>query len=68
MIDLGNEPELEDMFEEKAPPAWVISAIEGAIATDIREAAAWSDALALALGRRSNRMLRERYGMDAREE
>lgn len=64
MLNLESEPELNDLLEDSDPPAWVLEAIQSAMVTDEREAAGWSDALALALGRRANRLLRDRFGAD----
>ena len=61
-FDHDREPELADIFEDDDPPAWVVEAATRAIETDGREAATWADALALALGRRANRMLRDSIG------
>jgi hypothetical protein len=61
-FDPDREPELADIFEDEDPPEWVIEAASSAIETDEREAAAWADALSLALGRRANRLLRESIG------
>jgi hypothetical protein len=61
-FDRDSEPELADIFEGEDPPAWVIEAASRAMETDEREAATWADALALALGRRANRLLRDRIG------
>ena len=61
-FDPSNEPELADIFEDDEPPEWVVEAASKAIETDEREAATWADALSLALGRRANRVLRERIG------
>jgi hypothetical protein len=55
------------MLEGVEAPAWVLQAAEGAITTDWREAAAWTDSLALAIGRRANRLLRERFGSDSQD-
>lgn len=65
IMNLENEPEMAELLERTGAPAWVITAAEAAMATDEREASAWSDSLALAIGRRANRLLRERYGVDA---
>jgi hypothetical protein len=64
-MNLENEPEMAELLERTGAPAWVITAAEAAMATDERDASAWSDSLALAIGRRANRLLRERYGVDA---
>jgi hypothetical protein len=61
-FDRDREPELADIFDDGEPPDWVVEAATRALGTDEREAAAWADALSLALGRRANRMLRERIG------
>ncbi len=68
MLDIDSEPELADLLEDAEAPVWVVEAVESAVATDEREAAGWSDALALALGRRANRLLRERLGVDPLDE
>lgn len=65
MMNIESEPELADLLEGTDAPTWVVEAVKRAIVTDEREAAGWSDALALALGRRANRLLRERFGADA---
>ena len=67
IMNLENEPEIADLLERTGAPTWLIAAAEAAMATDEREASAWSDALALAIGRRANRRLRERYGVDSVE-
>lgn len=61
-FDHDREPELADIFDGQHPPAWAVEAARQAIETDEREAANWADALSLALGRRANRLLRERIG------
>lgn len=61
-FDPENEPEIADIFEDKDPPEWVIEAAAKAVTTDERQAAEWADALSLALGRRANRLLRDRLG------
>jgi hypothetical protein len=63
-MNLENEPEIAELLERTGAPAWLVAAAKAAMATDEREASAWSDALALAIGRRANRRLRERYGID----
>jgi hypothetical protein len=67
-MDLKHEPEFADLFERGETPQWVVDAVDGALATDAVEAAGWSDSLALALGRRANRLLRERFGADPKDE
>lgn len=67
-MDLEKEPEFADLFDGAEAPRWVVEAVHAAVATDAVEAAGWSDSLALALGRRANRLLRERFGADARDE
>ena len=66
-MDLKREPELVDMVDGKDAPTWVVQAFEQAATTDEHDSAAWSDALALALGRRANRLLRERLGADSKD-
>jgi hypothetical protein len=66
-MNFENEPEMAELLERTGAPAWVITAAESAMATDEREASSWSDSLALAIGRRANRRLRERYGVDSAE-
>ena len=59
-MDLDLEPELADILDEGDGPSWVMDAIDAALAATPEEAAVWSEALALAFGRRANRITRER--------
>lgn len=67
-MDLENEPEFADLLDRGDAPRWVVEAVQGAVETDAVDAAGWSDSLALALGRRANRLLRERFGVDRKDE
>ena len=63
-MDLEREPELADILDEGDAPSWVMAAIDGALAGDPEEAALWSEALALGLGRLANRIRRDLLGFD----
>ena len=67
-MDIQNEPEFADLFDRGEAPRWVVEAVRGAVETDAVDAAGWSDSLALALGRRANRLLRERFGVDPKDD
>jgi len=59
-MDIEREPEIAAIFEGEDVPPWVVSAADLALGADPHDASAWVEALALALGRRANRLLRER--------
>ena len=59
-MDLDCEPEITDILDEGVGPPWVMDTIEAALHTSPEEAALWSESLALAFGRRANRITRER--------
>lgn len=63
-MDLDREPELADILDEGDAPPWVMDAIQAALDASPEEAALWSEALALAFGRRSNRIVRNRLDFD----
>lgn len=68
-MDLDREPELADILDEGDVPPWVMDAIDAALAASPEEAALWSEALALAFGRRANRIARDQTdfeGLDRR--
>ncbi len=68
-MDLDREPELADILDEGDAPSWVMDAIHAAVTVGPEEAALWSEALALAFGRRANRIARDRLdfgGLDRR--
>jgi hypothetical protein len=67
-MEFETEPELAELLDRANAPTWVAEAARGAILTDWRASAEWSDSLALALGRRANRLLRERFGVDSKGE
>ena len=63
-MDLDREPELADILDEGDVPLWVMDAIDAALAASPEEAALWSEALALAFGRRANRIARDQTNFD----
>ena len=63
-MDLDREPELADILDEEDVPPWVMDAIDAALAATPEEAALWSEALALAFGRRANRIARDQTDFD----
>ena len=63
-MELDREPEIAHMFEGEDPPPWVTDVVRVALAADPEEAASWSEALALAFGRRANRIVRERLDFE----
>ena len=67
-MDIDPEPELADILDEGDAPSWVMDAIHAALAGNPDEAALWSESLALAFGRRANRIARDRldFGGDDR--
>ena len=62
-MDLDREPEVADILDEGDAPSWVMDAIDAALAASPEEAALWSEALALAFGRRANRIVRDRLDL-----
>jgi hypothetical protein len=63
-MDLDHEPELADILDEGDVPLWLMGAIDAALAATPEEAALWSEVLALAFGRRANRIARDQTDFD----
>jgi hypothetical protein len=61
-MDIDQEPEIAAIFEGQDVPPWVASAVDAALETTPQDASTWTEALAVAFGRRANRILRERIG------
>ena len=61
-MDIEREPEIASIFEGQTVPTWVTRAVDAAVESDADEASVWAEALALAFGRRANRLTRERLG------
>jgi len=59
-MEIEREPEIAAIFEDEDVPRWVVSVADLALGADPHDASIWIEALALALGRRANRLLRER--------
>lgn len=59
-MDLENEPEIGSLLEDGPAPDWVRDVIAIAVAQEHKSAALWADEIAGALGRRANRLIRER--------
>ena len=58
-MDIEREPEIAAIFEGEDVPPWVVSAADLALGADPHDASAWVEPLALSLGRRANRLLRD---------
>ena len=61
-MDIQREPEIAAIFEGNDVPAWVADAASAAVDADPNDASTWTEALALAFGRRANRLIREHIG------
>jgi len=64
-MDIDREPEIAAIFEGKSVPPWVAHAVDAALEATPLDASTWTEALALAFGRRANRFLRARISPDA---
>ena len=64
-MDIDREPEIAAIFEGESVPPWVAHAVDAALEATPLDASTWTEALALAFGRRANRLLRDRVGSDA---
>ena len=65
---MQNEPELSEMIDTAEVPGWVLDATQLIAAADPLEAAIWTDAIANAVGRRANRLIRAQLGTVDRAE
>ena len=59
-MDIDREPEIAAIFEGESVPPWVAHAVDAALEATPLDASTWTEALALAFGRRANRLLRDR--------